>query len=534
MALTIGALLAAVVVFESTAHCAITGLERVATGLSSPMFATFAPGDSTHLFIGQRDGTIRVMNLKTGILASTPFLSIPSIDQDGEGGLLGMAFDPNYQTNGKFYVNATFPNSGSFQGASSGMATEIRQYSVSTTSSIIANPMPTPIISWIQPQTNHKAGWIGFNPQTTPGQPQYLYIPTGDGGSGNDNDVGHTTGTGNAQDITDNPLGKILRIDVSGDDFPSDATRNYKIPPTNPYVGVTGDDEIFAIGMRNPFRDSFDRATGDLWLGDVGQDTREEIDKLSASAAPGRNFGWRLREGNIQNPSDVGGAIPPNYVAPQFDYGRSGTISGSTVIGGYVYRGPDPLLQGKYFFSDTGDKYWMFDPADPTGTVTSIKSKLTPNVGSGTFPVSYAEDADGNLYVVYLATGNVYRIDTDFLLPGDFNRDRQLTAADVPAMLKALANLPAFQATNGLTDLSLDLIGDFNHDGKVTNSDIQSLLALIAAGGGALASVPEPASWLLCCIAAPIALASPRVRKRLRELTTGWLGSTEGSPQRIS
>src|SRR5262249_8077774 len=146
-----------------------------------------------------------------------------------------------------------------------------------------------------------------------------------------------------------NLLGKILRIDVNGDDFPADVNRNYAIPPTNPFkAGVgnptddVGDDEIWAIGMRNPFRDSFDRATGDLWIGDVGQGAREEIDRQPANAPGGENFGWRLREGNIQTPG-VGGAIPPNYRAPVYDYDRDADQFGGIVVtGGYVYRGPDP------------------------------------------------------------------------------------------------------------------------------------------------------------------------------------------------
>src|SRR6185503_4892451 len=125
--------------------------------------------------------------------------------------------------------------------------------------------------SFVQPQSNHNGGWIGFSPNNP-----YLYIATGDGGGSDDTGTGHTVGTGNAQDITTNLLGKILRVDVNGDAFPADTNKNYAIPPSNPYIGVTGDDEIFAYGLRNPFRAGFDRATGDLWIGDVGQNAREE------------------------------------------------------------------------------------------------------------------------------------------------------------------------------------------------------------------------------------------------------------------
>jgi glucose/arabinose dehydrogenase len=481
-------ILALLVVFGSTSlHAAITGLERVAPGLSAPMFATYAPGDSTRLFIGERSGAIRVLNLMSGQLESTPYLTIPGVLTDGEGGLLGMTFHPDYQTNGKFYINGTFANE------VSSFNTEIRQYTVSSNPNV-ANATPTPILRFIQPQTNHNAGWIGFNPAVPAGRSQYLYIPTGDGGNGNDEGSGHTPGIGNAQDPT-NLLGKILRIDVNGDDFPNDPNRNYKIPAGNPYIGQAGEDEIWALGLRNPFRGSFDRATGDLWLGDVGQGAREEIDKQTATAGGGANFGWRLREGNIETP-DVGGPEPANYVPPVYDYERTGNFGGNTVIGGYVYRGPDPQLQGRYFFSDTSDKFWTFDPANPTTSITSIKSLLMPAVNAPSFPVSYGEDADGNLYIAFLGTSDVYRINTDFLLPGDFNRDRQVTAADIQPMLRALINLDEFQATNNLSDLSLLFIGDINRSGAVTNADIQPLLNLIAASD-TLNAVPEPPAWLL-------------------------------------
>ena len=147
-------------------------------------------------------------------------------------------------------------------------------------------------MTFSQPQTNHKGGWLGFSPND-----HYLYIATGDGGGSYDQDTGHTTGTGNAQDITSNFLGKMLRIDPTGDDFAADTARNYAIPPTNPMrAGVgspaddIGDDEIWAYGLRNPFRDSFDRATGDLWIGDVGQGSREEVDFQPGTSTGGREL----------------------------------------------------------------------------------------------------------------------------------------------------------------------------------------------------------------------------------------------------
>lgn len=480
-------------------RAAITGLTRVASGLSAPIFATYAPGDRNRLFIVERGGTIKILNLATGVVEATPFLSIPNVDQAGEGGLLGMAFHPDFQNNGKFYVNVTIDNGGQvFQGATSPFSTEIREYSVSANPNV-ANATPTPILSFIQPQSNHNAGWIGFSPNNG-----YLYIPTGDGGGGNDHDfsggdAGHTPGTGNAQDITGNLLGKILRIDVNGDDFPADAGRNYHIPPGNPYVGVTGDDEIWAIGTRNPFRDSFDRLTGDLWLGDVGQDSREEIDRQPVDALGAENFGWRLREGNIQTPT-VGGAIPANYRAPVYDYAHvSGSFGGTVVTGGYVYRGPDPSLQGKYFFLDsrstantTDDNYWSFDIANPTGTVANINSLLTASTGTHQYPVSFGEDAVGNLYIAYLSSGEVYRINTNQLLPGDYDADGEVTNNDYAVWRASFgtagSNLPADGNKNGTVDAADYLVWRKNLGASVH----------AGAGTAAGAAVPEPS--ILACL----------------------------------
>jgi hypothetical protein len=160
-----------------------------------------------------------------------------------------------------------------------------------------------------------------------------------------------------------------------------------------------------------------------LWIGDVGQGAREEIDFQPANSPGGLNYGWRLREGTIQTPTaGIGGPSPPGAVNPVYDYNRDNDQFGGTVVtGGYVYRGPDPdpALQGKYFFLDsrnsastTDDNFWMFDPANPFGTVQNIDSQLTRDVGAGQFPTSFGEDAQGNLYIVYVASGEVYRIQT--------------------------------------------------------------------------------------------------------------------------
>ena len=324
------AIVVALLVFATcpSAHAAISGLERVATGLNAPLFATHAPGDADRLFVLEKGGAIKIVDLATKSVTGT-FLTIAETDAAGEGGLLGLAFSPDYfdvgsPGYGKFYVNVTVDNGGDTSlGVTSPFSTHVREYTVSADPNVADAGSMSEILSFVQPQSNHDGGWIGFSPVDG-----YLYVATGDGGGGNDDDAGHTAGTGNAQDTTNNLLGKMLRVDVGGDDFPGDANRNYAVPSDNPFVGVTGDDEIWAYGLRNPFRDSFDRTTGDLWIGDVGQGAREEVDHQPVASTGGENYGWRLREGNIQTPT-VGGPEPVGYVAPVYDlHARQRHVSG--------------------------------------------------------------------------------------------------------------------------------------------------------------------------------------------------------------
>jgi glucose/arabinose dehydrogenase len=491
-------LAAATLLAADSADAAISGLNLVANGLNGPIFVTAPPGDRNRLFIAERAGVIKILNLTTGVVEPTPFLTIPNVNQDGEGGFLGMTFHPDYANNGKFYVNVTIDNGGLiFQGAVSPFSTYVREYAVSTNPNI-ANTTFTPILSFIQPGNNHNAGWIGFSPNDG-----YLYIPTGDGGagSGNDDGVGHTPGIGNSQDISDNLLGKVLRIDVNGDDFPADPERNYRIPPDNPFVGATtGDQEIWALGLRNPYRDSFDRLTGDLWLADVGEGNREEIDFLPANAPGGANFGWRLREGDIETPSGgVGGPPPPNYVPPVYAYTHPETVvppvsppeySGRAVTGGYVYRGPDPSLQGKYFFHDPySNNYWMADTS-PFGNVTRINSLLVRDAGFGFFAASFGEDAVGNLYITYLNSGEVFRIATDQLLAGDYDADGDVDASDYGVWRStfgsSIGNPAADGSGNGVVDASDYVVWRKNLGASVHTS----------AGASAASEVPEPSLTL--------------------------------------
>jgi glucose/arabinose dehydrogenase len=396
----------------------VQGLDaiRVASGLSSPLFVTAPPGDFNRLFIVQQGGQIEILNLKTGVLNATPFLTVSNLQSGGEQGLLGLAFDPGYASNGKFYVKCTAPG-GAFNNGSN----QIRQYQVSSNPDI-ADTTPANIktlLSIDQPETNHNGGWIGFSPRA--GDDHNLYIATGDGGAANDQDggVGHIEPGGNAQNNT-TLLGKMLRIHVDP------ATGTYTIPSNNPFFGSTTlKREIWLLGLRNPFRDSFDRATGRMLLGDVGQDTREEIDvQQPTNPGGGENYGWRLREGTVATPTGspvVGGARPPGNVDPILDYPHT---TGQTVIGGYIYRGQQiPALQGTYVFGDylgpepgsIGKIFSLNYDGTSASNFQDITSQLFPiPTTSGNISLtnvsSFGEDAAGELYITDIGNGNVYKI----------------------------------------------------------------------------------------------------------------------------
>ena len=420
--------------------------ELVGNGLARPVFATSAPGDSDSLFVlEQHRGAIERIDLSTGTRST--FVTLPSgtVSTGNEQGLLGLAFAPDYQTSGRYYLNYTDVSGD----------TRVREYTRQSPTQ--GNPIATRDILRIdQPFSNHNAGWIGFGPDGN------LYVATGDGGAANDPQ-------NNSQTITNNLLGKILRVSVDGDDFPNDASRNYSIPISNPFVGQTGDDEIFAYGLRNPYRCSFDRITGDLWIGDVGQNAREEIDVISASTS-GQNFGWRIREGTL-GPA-VQGAIDPIY---QYSRG-SGALQGFSVTGGYVYRGSISELDGHYFFADfVSDGLWSFrfnedDQADFDGTNFTDFEDWSNRVEIG-LPTtirgisSFGEDSDGNLIVVSLA-GNVFRLCSVITL-GDVNRDGTVNFLDISPFILVLSG--GFQAE-----------ADVNADGNVNFLDISPFIILLS------------------------------------------------------
>ncbi len=467
---------------ESRVEAGIAGLELVTSALDAPVYATYAPGDTDRLFIVERGGNIRILDLATGQLNVDPFLQTPDADTAGEGGLLGLAFHPDYQTNGKFYTYTTVDNGGILlDGQVSPFSSRVRGYTVSANPNI-ANSAPQEIVSWVQPRNNHNGGWIGFSPLDN-----YLYITSGDGGKGGDPDNNAQTLDENnpGQTFSGEPLGKILRLDIDGDDFPADADRNYAIPASNPFVGnPNANDEIWASGLRNPWRASFDRANGDFWIGDVGQGTREEINRQLGTSPGGENYGWQRREGTV---SHQGGASLPGDTEPVYDYitGTSGDFQGRAVVGGIVYRGPDPSLQGTYFFADTiTSNFWTFDIDNPTATVANINSDLSTSVG---FPVAFAEDAVGNLYVVDLG-GSLYRIQTDLLVDGDFDASGLVDGQD----------LGDWEAGFGAVAGAVFADGDADGDEDVDGADF--LVWQQNAGSSSqdpplgAAAVPEPSS----------------------------------------
>jgi glucose/arabinose dehydrogenase len=370
---------------------------RVAAGLGQPVFAGAPPGDPGHLFIVEKTGQIKILDFATGTILATPFLNVSAdIVSDGERGLLGLAFDPNFASNGFFYVYLI---------NTSGDA-EIRRYQESSNPNV-ANPASvTPIITIDQTTaSNHKAGWIGFGPDG------YLYIASGDGGST----------PGSAQDLN-SLLGKILRIDVRSDGFPGDPARNYAVPADNPFATTAGADEIFALGLRNPWRDSFDRGLGDLYIADVGQSQWEEVNLGQIGA----NYGWNVFEG----PSIFAGGTPTggSAVAPIHFYNRS---VGQSITGGYVYRGEGEALQGQYFFADFVQGRVFTLRFDGTAWVaTDRTSQIATDFDTVNNPSSFGEDARGNLYLVDF-DGDIFKLTPTVPSPDEADVLRGLSGNDL-------------------------------------------------------------------------------------------------------
>jgi glucose/arabinose dehydrogenase len=347
-------------------------LRQIVSGMDKPTLLVSARDGTGRLFVLEQAGTIRI--IKDGALLPEPFLDLSGLVNTGgnERGLLGLAFDPKYSENGRFFVNYTDADGNSLTA----------RYSVSGNDPNRADPAGgVPILRIPHPQyANHNGGNLVFGPDG------YLYFGLGDGGSGGDPN-------GNGQNLGV-LLGKLLRIDVS--------VEPYAVPPDNPFVGRAGaKPEIWAYGLRNPWRFSFDRKTGDLYIADVGQDAYEEIDFQPAGDRGGENYGWNFMEGF----HPYRGRAPAGLIPPVAEYDHSG--GNCSVTGGYVYRGSLlPELSGMYIFGDyCSGRIWVLDRA-ANGWRMAEWTDTTLAI------TSFGVDDNGEIYVLDRATGGVFLLST--------------------------------------------------------------------------------------------------------------------------
>jgi glucose/arabinose dehydrogenase len=367
----------------------ILHFDRIKGGFVKPVDVA-SMGDN-RLFVVEQEGIIRVLDSTGAGGAPDTFLDIRTkVACCGERGLLGLAFHPDYLTNGYFYVNYTDSTGGQ-------LFTRIARYQVSNTNPDSANPASEQILmSVLQPYANHNAGDLNFGPDG------FLYIGLGDGGGGGD--------PGNNAKNPTRLLGKMLRIDV-------DTTTGYRIPADNPFFGNPDTlPEIWALGLRNPWRFSFDALTGDMWIGDVGQNLYEEIDFQPASSTGGEHYGWRCYEGNTAY--NLNGCLADSfYTFPVHVYDHASLPTCASVTGGLVYRGSEfPDLYGKYLFNDyCSGNFWTLAPDGSGG----FKLDSLGDFNNFIF-TAYGEGPLGEIYLTGLNDGRLYRL---IDLCGDFSID---------------------------------------------------------------------------------------------------------------
>ncbi len=440
---------AAVSLAAGAAHAQQLTTMRVATGLTRPDFVTAPPGDTKRLFIVEQRGSggvasqaqIKILKLANNTINATPFLTVSPVPPGFEQGLLGLAFDPAYSKNGRFYIYYT----------DFSWNIVIARYTVSADPDV-ANPASAQVIlSQAKTFNNHNGGWIGFGPDG------YLYAAVGDGGSEFD-----PSGMGLALNTI---FGKILRLDVSG------VGAGYTIPSTNPFFSSpTNRPEIWAYGVRNPFRCSFDRATGDMYIADVGQEIFEEINfhpKFVDPPYPALNYGWRCYEGNTaQNatvgPSGVLCSSITNFTFPIHAYSHNPECS---VSGGYVYRGcAMPALRGTYFFADyCSAKISSFRYVG--GTVQNLTDRTaelaTPGQSIDAI-VSFGEDAKGEIYICDQNPGEIYKIVPRCAANCDGSTTSPvLTANDFQCFINAFAGNDCYANCDGSTGTPALTANDF-------------------------------------------------------------------------
>lgn len=423
--------------------------KQIATGLSLPTTIVSPPGDTTRLFVVEKRGAIRIIDLTTATptLLTTPFLDIDpivngSLTVGDEQGMLGLAFDPDYATNGQFYVYYT--------GGTSAYTNNLARYQVSSNPNV-ASTTGVVMMTWADPYSNHNGGCIAFKPGT-----RNLYMGTGDGGSANDP-------SGNSQNLL-SPLGKMHRITPTvGGTAPY-----YTIPVGNPFAGgsTTADDTIWAYGLRNPWRWCFDRLNGDQYIADVGQNAVEEVNFEPTSSVGGRNYGWRCTEGTSCTGLTGCTCNGTTLTAPVRTYAHNST-GGYSITGGYVYRGcAMPDMQGIYFYADySTNNSWSMKMVN--GAVTEFvtrNSELQIAVGGQSVNQisAFGEDANGEIYIADLggqifkivpASGEVVCVPPN---PADFNHDGRVDGLDLANVLGCWGT-PCGDINGDLTTDGLDL-----------------------------------------------------------------------------
>lgn len=441
----------------------------ITSGLSSPVDIANAGDGSNRLFIVERAGLIKIIENNT--VLETPFLNIDDrVLGGGERGLLGLAFHPDYETNGYFYVNYS-NNSGH---------TVISRFSVNPNNEDLGNPDSELILLTVnQPYNNHNGGDLSFGPNDG-----YLYIGLGDGGS-----------AGDPQNRAQNGrcfLGKILRIDVDGGGNPASpsqtfgdciytSTSNYTVPDDNPFLNNPLIlDEIWSTGLRNPWRFSFDSANGNMWIADVGQNAWEEVNFENAGDG-GNNYGWRCYEGD-HNYNINGCADPSNYIDPGFEYAHS---QGSSITGGYVYRGTNfPNMLGYYIVADyVSNRVWSLFREDD-GDI--ISTNHGTNTGADNIS-SFGVGENGEMYAANLS-GIIYKVEDNSPLPVELtsftgthesgvNRLKWTTASEINS-----AYFDIEKSTDGRSFTSIGKVtasGDTNHSQKYQFEDHQANLAVV-------------------------------------------------------
>ena len=539
-------------------------IKKIVGSLNQPTLATFAPGDDNDIYVAElKEGAAvtnlgRIVKYDQNTHTKTTVVDVGGSVSTGDGGIVGMAFHPDFQSNGLFYISYNKSESGTF-------FNYLEEYHMNpdgTASPTATRGGGTGVIyrySTLNASNFHTIDWIGFDPTATGDARNYLYVTTGDGGP----NIGSTYATSTTLPVADrgkpypqsplNPYGKILRLDVNpaaADAYPSDTNKNFAVPATNPLVGVGGGvlPEVMAGGFKNPFRGNFDRATGDFYVGDVGNTGRDEIDFIKAggmgSATSAFDFGWPVKEGTLDPPNGVPVGAAYNFsdqdpstpmISPIQEHQPTTSsnralwqpLQAQTIIGGVVYHGPITSLQGKYIYGD----YWtshMYvsnfdrttDPAAFNGAnltnlqeVSGLWDSLIPGNPTGTdmeFPVNFSEDSQGNLYIVSFANsptdaltggsargaaglglGEIYEL-VYTPIPGDYNHNGIVDAADYTVWRDSFGqsgiNLPADGDGDGM-------VGPGDYDKWVANF---GNVATIAGSG---AAVPEPSMSVLALLA---------------------------------